>query len=180
MTSGRDVMMGSPLETRQGMRGLPTREPWKERHSYPARVGAFTAISVLFETGEWCEAVAGLLSSLSGTISSSLSYWYTELSNEPFCHWQKLLLDKLHQIISKNNLQESKITMMSCKMYNFFTGWHIIPLDCVYVFILYNSCLGKSVNKYYCERAIIWRSTRFQLLAFPPANAPLYSTTRVP
>lgn len=83
----------------------------KQRNSDKVRVGAFSAISVLFES-RWVMWSCCLSAVLSLRLHTFLFFFfsclYTELKNKPLCQKETYLLEILLQIIPQNNMSKTK------------------------------------------------------------------------
>lgn len=159
MPSACNVMASSPLgKEAQGPRGCHegslTRETGKQRNSYKVRVGAFSAISVLFESRwvMWSCCLSALLSLrhhflLLLSISFLLFFFFFTLN-----WWlkKKAFSPKIIRISAKN-------TPTSCKVEDQITGRNIILFDFLFSFLIcFHSRLGKSLKVFCCVKAIIW------------------------
>lgn len=163
--------------------GSLKQEREKQRNSDKVRVGAFCAISVLFESRwvMWSCCLSAVLSLRLYTFLFFFPVVFTELKNKPLCQKETYLylLEILPQIISRNNMSKTKAHKCLAK-YKPRLCEKI--LSCLIFFPLcmaFHFRLSKSVRILLWKGNILKVFAGFQLFSFPPVNAPLCST-RVP
>lgn len=164
MPSACNVMASSPLgKEAQSPRGCHegslTQETGKQRNSYKVRVGAFSAISVLFESRwvMWSCCLSALLS-----LGHHFLLFFPSLSFFFFFYTELEAKKKKKSFFPQNNLHKiAKNTPTSCKVEDQITGRNIILFDFLFFFFLFflicsHSRLGKSVKVFCCVKAVIW------------------------